>query len=286
MSAILTEKALLVELRIGNWSGRRYDPSASLSLADTYRNDPEYARVNKAIIAKDEIKKILRVVNMARRVHYEMTLPWGDGGLRLLPGELYLEYSRKIGSLKQQFVAKVEKFCLAYPRLVKAAQGVLNGLFNPDDYPSIDEVRRKFSFDIHFSPISDASDLRVKLQAHEVDKLRRDIESRQGELQEEAMRSLWKRLYEVIRPLAEKLNDPTGIFRDSLVGNVHDLVTLLPSLNVTQDPELTRMANEVRRKLCGYSPEELRKAEGARGKAARDADEILERMKGYVGKAA
>ena len=158
--------------------------------------------------------------------------------------------------------------------------------FKQADYPGIAELRRKFAFDIHFSPISDSSDLRVKLQGHEIDRLRREIQEHERELQQELTRSLWRRLFDVLRPLSEKLNDPSGIFRDSLVENVHDLVNLLPALNVTQDPSLARMANEVRQKLCGHTPNELRKAEGVRGRVARDADEILDRMKGYVGVAA
>ncbi len=287
MSLKLTEKALLADLRIGVWSGRRYDQQASLSLIDTFScSDPAYLTVSKSLVAKEEIKKILRIVNSARRIHYERTLPWRDNGARLLPGLLYLDFAKAIGDLKQQFTEKVESFCLAYPRLVKEAQGVLNGLFKSADYPTSSELRRKFSFTVYFSPISAASDLRVNLQADEINKLRHEIREQEQELLHELTRSLWRRLFDVIRPLVDKTGDPMAVFRDSLVNNVADLVELLPALNITQDADLTRMTNEIRQKLCRYSPAEIRRTEGVRGRVAQDADEILDRMKGYVGAAA
>jgi hypothetical protein len=279
----LSSKALLVELKIGNWSGRRYDPSASLSVSETFNNDPEYARVNKALVAKDAIQKIYQIVYAVRRYHYSMTLPWGDSGARLLPGELYLEYSKKIGEFKRKFISRVEEFLSSYPELMKEARHTLNGLFKPDDYHSLRGLRNKFCFELHFTPISEIDDLRINLQKADKEKLKREIEYRQNQLQEEAMTNLWQRLYELVKPMADKLNDPKGIFRDSLVEKIHDLVNLLPKLNISGDQHLTDLTNEIRQKLCTHSPAELRDLDGVRGQVAKDADDILDKMKGYTG---
>lgn len=279
----LSSKALLVELKISNWSGRRYDPSASLSVSETYNNDPDYARVNKALIAKEAIQRIYRIVYSARRCHYSMTLPWGDSGVRLLPGELYLEYTKKIGEYKRKFNAKVEEFLGKYPELMKQARNTLNGLFKDDDYPPLRTLRSKFCFELHFTPISEVNDLRINLREADKEKLKREMEYHHSKLQQEALTDLWQRLYETIKPMSDKLNDPKGIFRDSLVEKVHDLVNLLPKLNVTGDQHLTDLTNEIRQKLCNHSPAELRDMDGVRGQVAKDADDILERMKGYTG---
>ncbi|KQC16176.1 MAG: hypothetical protein APR56_00445, partial [Methanosaeta sp. SDB] len=228
-------------------------------------------------------QKIFRLIYEIRRWHYGQTLPWGDGGQRLLPGDLYLEYSKKISNYRRKFMTRVENFLRIYPELMRDAAKTLNGLFKNDDYPDLRDLRNKFAFEVRFSPISEADDLRVKLQDDEVEKLKRQIESRQSSLQEEAMRDLWGRVYEVVKPLADKLNDPKGIFRDSLVEKVHDLTNLLPRLNIAGDKALNDMTNEIRAKLCKHSPAELRDLEGVRGKVAKEADEILDRMKGYVG---
>ena len=279
----LSCKALLVELRISNWSGRRYDLSASNSVAEKFNNNPDYARVNKALVAKEAIQKIYKVVYTARRYHYSMTLPWGDSGTRILPGELYLEFTKKIREFKQEFNSRVEEFISSYPELMKEAKNTLNGLFKADDYPDLRILRNKFCFELHFTPISEVNDLRINLQEADKEKLRRDVEYRQNQLQEEAMTNLWQRVYELVKPMADKLNDPKGIFRDSLVEKIHDLTNLLPKLNITGDKKLNDLTNEIRQKLCSRSPGELRDLDGVRGRVAKDADDILDRMKGYTG---
>lgn len=279
----LPEKALIVNLSIGNWSGRIHDEDAAQTVSKAYNNDPSYATVSKYLIAREEIQKIWQLVYEARRYHYNVTLPWGDDGERLLPAELYLDFTKRISTYRQQFIFRVQQFLAIYPDLINAAQKSLGGLFKQDDYPAPATLRHKFSFEIHFTPISDSNDVRVKLQEEDVEKLKKQIEERQSELQAEAMRSVWKRLYGVVSHLAEKVSDPKAVIRNSVVEKVHDLLAILPKLNISNDPALNELVKEVQGKLCVKNAEEIRKSEGIRGEVARDASAILEKMRGYVG---
>ena len=60
--------------------------------------------------------------------------------------------------------------------------------------------------------------------------------------------------------------------------NIFDLVELLPKLNVTNDPELNRFAEEARQKLCTYTAHDLKKHELLRVATAADAVGIISRM--------
>ena len=60
------------------------------------------------------------------------------------------------------------------------------------------------------------------------------------------------------RKAHERLSDPTGIFRDSLIGNIDELVGLLPILNVANDPQLDDLATNLRLSVFGVTPEVLR----------------------------
>jgi hypothetical protein len=73
---------------------------------------------------------------------------------------------------------------------------------------------------------------------------------------EGASRELWQRLYEAVSHMAERLQvykvTEEGVehpFRDSVVTNLVKLVDVLPKLNVTGDPELERLAAQVRASL-------------------------------------
>ena len=70
--------------------------------------------------------------------------------------------------------------------------------------------------------------------------------------------------------------------RDSVVTNLVKLVDVLPKLNLTGDPELERLASQVRSSLL-VDPQELRKSESIRSETAKAATAIAQRMQAYMG---
>ena len=69
-------------------------------------------------------------------------------------------------------------------------------------------------------------------------------------------------------------------FRDSIVTNLVELVDVMPRLNVTGDPELNRLADQVRSSLL-VDPAELRKSESVRTETAMKAARIAQQMSAY-----
>ena len=159
----------------------------------------------------------------------------------------------------------------------------LNGMFRLEDYPSESEIKHKYDFRISVSPLPDADDFRVTLQGDEVEKIQKDIETRLQEAQTTAIKDLWDRLYDKVSRMADRLSEPKAIFRDTLIQNTIELCEVLPRLNITEDPELERMRQAVESRLCGYIPDDLRTNPAIRKDAAKEAQDILDSMAGYVG---
>jgi hypothetical protein len=59
------------------------------------------------------------------------------------------------------------------------------------------------------------------------------------------------------------------------------LVDVLPKLNVTGDPELERLADQVRASLL-VDPQELRKSESVRTETAKAANDLAAKMAAYM----
>lgn len=72
------------------------------------------------------------------------------------------------------------------------------------------------------------------------------------------------------------------VFRDTLVGNIRDLVKLMPSLNVTEDPALDQFRREIEDTLMKYTADTLRLSTRARTETAAAANNILQRMKDFM----
>ena len=282
MSANLTEKAMLVKLSICKWSARKYDRKVSKEVADQYGTDQDRGRYNKVLIAQEAIKAIGQAEGAARTFHYEQTLPWKDDGARILPAANFSHYSAEMRKFKAEFQNQVMAFLGNYPDLVSDARVQLTGLFDAADYPDREKIQSKFSFEVEVDPLPTGADFRVDLQAGEVDRIKADITARLELAQRDAMADCFNRLHDVVRKAAEKLTDKTAIFRDSLITNIQDLVDLLPRLNLTGDPRLETLRQEVADKLLGYEPDHLRKNAFARQETANAANDILAAMAGYT----
>lgn len=280
---MLQEKAMLATLNISQWTARKYDRKASQKVArdNGTLDHSKIGRYNKILIATEAIQKVSKAANAARKFHYDNTLPWTDAGARILPASNFDFYSARMRVLRADFESEMEKFISAYPDLVEEAKIRLNGLFSEDDYPPVNAIRTKFSFDVVINPIPAAGDFRVSLTSDEIARVRREIETRVEKAQNAAMNDLWTRLYKAVKHMADKLSQTredgkAPIFRDSLVENLCSLSGLLPRLNVTNDPNLENMRRQVEEKLCLHTPQELRKSPETREEVARDAKSILE----------
>ncbi len=96
---------------------------------------------------------------------------------------------------------------------------------------------------------------------------------------------VWTRLHSVVSRAVEKLKEPNGIFRDSLIENISDLCGLLPRLNVTDCPDLERARIEIEKIAGSISPEVCRENSAERAAAADSLSEITEKMSVFMGQA-
>jgi hypothetical protein len=189
---------------------------------------------------------------------------------------------------QQRFTSAVEDLCMQFEGLVHEARARLGGLFRNEDYPATDELRGKFSFETKVRPLPDAGDFRVTLGDEEKLRIKRQITFDIEASLQVGTRELWHRLYEAVQHMADRLSaykvTEDGVehpFRDTVVTNLVKLVDVLPKLNITKDPELERLSEQVRTSLL-VDPKELRQSDSARIETATKAAEIASRMAGYM----
>lgn len=270
---------MLVTLNIGQYTGKKQDKKAEQTIDNAFQTH-DAGTYRKFVIGKGHLDEITKLTNEIRTYHYTNTLPWTDEGKRLLPCDNYQAYTDQIRRYKTLFNEKADSFKTIYPDLIQEAQAKLNGLFNPKDYADPDTIREKFYMDLTFDPIPEQGDIRVNIQADELDELNKALETRKNNAIAQAMKYLYIRLHDCIKHAQERLSDPKAIFRDSLIDNIIDLVKILPALNVTNDPTLDKLRDEVSQKLTAYDPETLRKDKTAREEVSNHANDLLKKMEG------
>lgn len=287
----IREKAMTVQFSSTCWTARKFDKAATAKHNEDQGASADAARINKLLIPKSIIDGPVKARSHATHyIHRTLASPWSADGVRILKATAYEEYATKMSKAEEDFWSAVETFMVRYQifydNLYEKGPERMGGMYNREDYPSPGEVRRKFTFNVHYSPITHSSDWRIGgLSDDETQRLAAAVAERERELLAQAMRDVWGRLHEAVSSVVKKLSTEIGskgsIYRDSLIGNVIDICDLLPDLNLEDDPDLEDMRKAVMKRIGTLNPELLREDPEARKEAAKDAKELLDKIDGY-----
>ena len=276
----ISNSAMLVEMNISVWTGQKVDRGATIKVTDEARATNDAGLFRKNLMAGTTLRKeIADYAALCRTWHNGRTLPWSDKGSRLLPTSMFFDYKQEANARRSYFDSKVTQFIEQYPNLVLAAERSLGDLFNPADYPSIDEVRSKFGFRLVFSPVAESGDFRIDVGNSELAELRAQYESAYESRVQEAMQTAWDKLHDVLTTMSEKLTEPEGekpkLFHGTFVSNIADMCQLLTHLNITNNPELEMARRELERAIANVDVEDIRSDPGLRVDLKARVDEVL-----------
>lgn len=278
-------RALLVWLQISSWSARKYDKRVTQTINREHNATDDAGRYNKMLLPGDasSYKALVTMLGSLRAWHYNETLPWADEGNRLLTAANFTHYADTLRQKIAEIDRAVDEFVQDYPALRAQASLRLGGLYKPEDYPNVSDIRSKFAINVSYTPVPMAADIRVNLAADQIAMIEASINNTRANAIDTAMRDCWQRLHNVVSHACEKLSDPSAIFRDSLIENVRECCSVLERLNVTDDPDLARMARETFNTIACNDPQTLRDSKVARQQTADKAKAILDSMAAFYG---
>lgn len=279
----LASSAMLVEVNISHWAGRKKDKRASIDVTSANHADSGVASVNKKLLANsDTLRAIQTHVTAARNLHANMTMPWSNSGLRLLPTAQYFKYSQAMSDMQNEFDKLVGEFLSAYNDEVIDVQLKLGDLFSHDDYPSVETLERKFAFRTNYMPLPDAGDFRVDIGNDALREVKGQYADFYTKQYNTAMNDVWTRLHKALSNMSDRLDysskEDKKIFRDSLVENVTDMIELLRVCNVTSSTQMAQMANRLEDAMSGVTPDALREDDIFRAETKRAVDDAIKSL--------
>jgi len=279
-SISIASSAMLVEMSISTWTARKLDKRVSTQVDIDNGTKTKVVNANKNLMAGTGVlDTIVKYAANARAWHISQTLPWTDNGSRLLPMSNFMNYKQQLSELETNYEALVEKFIVAYPSLVSAAAFQLGNLFDRNEYPHEDALRKKFKFTYSFFPVPTAGDFRIDINEEAKAEIIANCNTAYQDRLNNAMREAWSRLHDCLSRMSERLTDNADgsrkIFRDSLVENGVELVSMLKHLNITQDPSLEQARRELESAIGHHSLDSLRDNSQAREVVKMKVDTIL-----------
>lgn len=259
----LASSAMLVELNISSWEGRAKDKKASTKVTEDAQAKKGVANVYKQLLGDcDELSALRTHVTATRGMHSNMTMPWSNSGLRLLPTAQYFKYTEAMSKMQNEFESLKNKFLTAYNDTVVDVQLELGTLFLREDYPTVESLDSKFAFRMNYTPLPDVGDFRVDVGNDALREIREEYSNFYTAQYNTAMNNMWTRLHKALANMSERLDysskEDKKVFRDTLVGNVNDMIELLRVCNVTQSIQMSDMANKLEEAMSGVTADALR----------------------------
>ena len=277
----LNEKAMLAHFQISCWTGRTKDSQVSYEVTLTKNADGDAGAWWTYLVPKRALKEVYRTAAICRSTHWKFTLPWQDGGCRILPSAMFLDYKAAMREVTTNFEEAVRDFIKEYPTIMAASQKRLGKLSQNKILPSASTLKTKFGHHTDMFPLPTAADFRIDLSSDDLEDVKKQVEASINSVTAKAMSSVWERLHELVGKIEGTLKQPKKIFRDTLISNLSDFCELLPKLNITDDTNLEAMRQEAVSKLTQLKPGSLRDDKSERKQASKAAKDFLAKMKDY-----
>lgn len=279
----IASASMLVELNISCWTGQRIDKTVTRQVAHDNFATSDAGQFRKNLMAGTSLRKELADYAASCRLrHNQLTMPWSDRGARLLPTSLFFDYKAEMNGRQSYFNDKVTQFIRDYPTLQAQAKQALGDLYDPNDYPSPEEVRSKFGFRLVFSPVPESGDFRLDLPQQELAEMRAQYDAAFDNRLAEAMREPWDRLHTTISAMTDKLAKveaaPDGTvtrWHDTFIGNAVEMCKMLTHLNITKDPTLEQARRDLERAIAGLDTDDVKEDPGVRSDLKSKLDTIL-----------
>lgn len=279
--------AMLANVRIRTWSAHTFDRKITEEMIASRSNGGDApAKAGKWVKnifgeMPDELARINGAVTRLRMMHYAETLPWLDNGWRMLPSTNFFNHAKNTREIIAEIKEYRDAFLRRYPALIKKAEKLLRpmGMFDPENYPSVEYLRSRFTAELQYAPIPAGSDFRLDLPEKELERIRQTTDSLLDDAMQAAMAEAWQRLGKTIHKLRERLADGRYL-REEMIRDVGEMVDSLGRMNVAQDKKLIDVCAQAKRELASLDVDTLRNDTAALQTADASAKDLLTQMRG------
>ena len=279
----IASSASLVDMSISQWAARKKDKRASAEVAYANNAETGIANVTKDLLADSpELKAIKDMTSAIRVFHQDMTFPWGMHNL--LPTSRYFDYHKRITEMFQKWDGLVSEFLASYEWSLARTHVLadkMGDLFDPDEYPTVDEVRSKFSYRLGYYPVPQ-NDWRVEMNQAGLTQMQEQF----SDYVENNVKGMFTRVYDqLLKPLqtmSKRLdytdNEDKQVFRNTLVTNLVEMIDTLEQVNVTNDTELAETRMQLVEALDGVTADGLRDDAYLRRETKRKVDDLIKNL--------
>lgn len=286
----LATSTILVSVDVRAWSATKQDRGISHEVTSAKKADPESGRFIKHLLAKDpDHKRILNyrqtIYNWLQREAYD----W-NGPQRALPVVRLPGFMQKFHYHKAEYLALVDTFLAKYPDIMTRMAFAQGEMFNRMDYPTVDQVRSKFSIELFTSEIPEG-DFRCQVAQDLADDLFSNYDRQAKRIIEGILDKQCKQLINVLSSLSHCCDTENTIntggeaktkrrkIYDSTVQRALELCDTFSQYNLTSNTALEEARSQLAAVMEDVTADALRANDNLRDTVKQEVDEILSKFR-------
>lgn len=250
--------------------------------------DLDMLHVSKDLIQTKEIKNLTRIETGFKKWLRIRSVDCGGllrGGIYLIPLSLVKEVDEMVRKASQDTAIEVARFLERYDEIKLAAKERLGKLYNEDEYPDIEKFRNAWRVTHRYLTLNVPAALE-KVNSEIYAREQAKAEQEWAEASTEIRNSLRAGFAEILETMATQLGtDENGKRRRISQSRVEELKAFLETFearNLTNDSELSEMANKAKSLMQGIDVTRMRKEETLRDSLGQSFREINESIKSMV----
>jgi hypothetical protein len=189
------------------------------------------------------INQILSKYNEIYAYHKKTTLPYVDAGPRLLPNELYFDYTQEMRKRIADVDSLLDTYMPMYDDLVSddvmyRNAGHMAGRANASEYPTAEQFRQATSVEMRFQPMPDARHFLFDLSEEDEATFKRAEDEALAAANADMVGRMLKPLGALVTRLSEYQGQKNERFHNSLIENVIEGCDTALKLAITPTQEL------------------------------------------------
>jgi hypothetical protein len=284
----LSDKAVLVKLTIRRAALTRRDEGLTATL-QAQENDKSLTVLTKLFRNRESpINQIMAKYGEVYQYHKKHTLPYVDAGPRILPNDMYFEYTQEMKHRIASVDNLLDTYMPMYDQLVLddvtyRNSGSAAGRANADEYPSAENFKLSMSAELRFQPMPDASHFLFDLSDEDVESFKRAEQEAAAQANADAINRMLKPMGALVTRLKEYQGGQKERFHNSLIDNVIEGCDMAKKLAINPTPELLAEIEGIKT-LAGSildTVEIVKGSANARAKAKADLDAVASKLAGF-----
>ena len=245
------------------WLGVRktLTPEQRNQAADTFGATGDFFSAGKKLLDTQHpsFKAVTAVKNKAVGFWKSLTLPFPEGGIRLIRQDRVEEFDTQMQEFQAELTEAVTTLDRHYAELKSAARDRLGTLFNESDYPASLDGLFSIAWDFpSVEPPNYLQQLNPELYEQECQRMQHRFDEAIRLAEEAFIGELAKLVSHLTERLSGSEDGKPKIFRDSAVENLGEFFEQFKSLNVHSSEQLDNLVADAQRIVSGVEPQALR----------------------------